>query len=189
MMHHQPSCGSVQRAHTHARIMPPCIAIVPVDDAGWCRTALGVQPNMRAKATPHLHPHGVVGALTNTEWAIATPGHSWRASPRGAAPRSDGGPPRGIVDQGAPRTELKTRPVKVEYGARGKAIEEPVVPVNIACREGLGADGQIKCAQEINPFFEDMVFNSAVLGHIADRDGQPVFVFAFDFKPYCHHWS
>ena len=34
----------------------------------------------------------------------------WRAAPRGAVPRKDGGPARDIVDHGAPRTELATVP-------------------------------------------------------------------------------
>ena len=52
----------------------------------------------------------------------------WRAAPRGAMPRSDGGPPRGIVDEGAPRKPLST----------DSLFSEPVVPLNDACRDSAG---------------------------------------------------
>ena len=92
----------------------------------------------------------------------------WRCAPRGAVPRKDGGAARGIVDQGAPRNELFTRP---EY--------EPVVSLNDACRAG-------RERVELKPHFSDLAHNASVLLHIADTIGEPVFAIAFDFSKYFH---
>ena len=50
----------------------------------------------------------VLGGKGWYSWQKLIPFAPWRAAPRGAVPRADGGPPRGIVDQGAP-----THPVPV----------------------------------------------------------------------------
>ena len=48
----------------------------------------------------------------------------WRAAPRGAVPRKDGGPARGIVDHGAPRTPLETVPEGEEVKSVNAASKE-----------------------------------------------------------------
>ena len=92
----------------------------------------------------------------------------WRCAPRGAVPRKDGGVARGIVDQGAPRVPLFTRPE-----------HEPVQSLNDACRAG-------KTRVEIKPRFADLARNASILRHIADSIDQPVFTIAFDFSKYFH---
>ena len=101
----------------------------------------------------------------------------WRAAPRGAVPRADGGPPRGIVDEGAPRKPLVT----------DSKFSEPVVPLNDACRDNAGypAD-EPKWHPEVKPSFEDLMRSAAVLRHVADKAGLPIFAFAFDFKYFFH---
>jgi hypothetical protein len=83
-------------------------------------------------------------------------------------PRKDGGPARGIVDPGAPRNPLFTRP---EF--------ETVASLNDACR--LGRE-----RVEVKPRFSDLAHNSSVLLHIADTIEEPVFTIAFDFSKYFH---
>lgn len=92
----------------------------------------------------------------------------WRCAPRGAVPRKDGGVARGIVDQGAPRTELFTRP-----------SSEPVESLNEACRKG-------RERHEVKPRFSDLAHNASILLHIADTLNEPVFTIAFDFSKYFH---
>ena len=95
----------------------------------------------------------------------------WRAAPRGAVPRKDGGPPRGIVDEGQPRKELSTE------------RSEPVVPLNEACK--LDSDDFAeyrKWYKEIKPFFADAAVAGSVLRSAADILGQPVYTIAFDFR-------
>ena len=90
----------------------------------------------------------------------------WRCAPRGAVPRKDGGVARSIVDQGAPRNELRTRPEM-----------EPVMSLNEACRLGRERD-------EVKPRFSDLAHNASILLHIAEQLDEPVFTVAFDFSKY-----
>jgi len=103
----------------------------------------------------------------------------WRCAPRGAVARPGGGVPRGIVDNGAPRNALHTWP-------RG----EPVVSVNQASgpmRPPHGTEPSgIKWHQEHKPLFKHACRNGLILWNIARAAGQPLFVFAFDFKYYFH---
>ena len=92
----------------------------------------------------------------------------WRCAPRGAVPRKDGGAARGIVDQGAPRTDVRTRPE-----------QEHVTSLNEACRRG-------RERREVKPRFADLAHNASVLLHIADSIGEPTFTVAFDFSKYFH---
>ena len=92
----------------------------------------------------------------------------WRCAPRGAVPRKDGGVARGIVDQGAPRTALFTRPAF-----------EPVTSLNEACRQG-------RERHEVKPRFGDLARNASILLHIAESIGEPVFTIAFDFGKFFH---
>ena len=73
-----------------------------------------------------------------------------------------------IVDHGAPRTELATVPEG-----------EEVKSVNAASREVLRP-------HQDKPTLGDAAHNGAVLKHIADSSGQPVFSIAFDFEYYCN---
>ena len=103
----------------------------------------------------------------------------WRCAPRGAVARPGGGVPRGIVDNGGPRTELRTWPAG-----------EPVVPTNISAgpmRPAPGTPpGRVKWHREVKPWFADACLNGAILAEGARRSDQPVYTFAFDFKYYFH---
>ena len=118
--------------------------------------------------------HALAGSgqdLVGRGWYAAhdfIPFAPWRVAPRGAVPRKDGGPARGIVDHGAPRTELATVPEG-----------EEVKSVNAVSRE-------VPRPHEDKPTLGDAAHNGAVLKHIADSSGQPVFSIAFDFKYYFH---
>ena len=92
----------------------------------------------------------------------------WRCAPRGAVPRKDGGVARGIVDQGAPRTELFTRPAF-----------EPVTSLNDACRAG-------RERAEVKPRFGDLAKNASILLHAGELIGEPVYTIAFDFAKFFH---
>ena len=110
-----------------------------------------------------------VSELTSLGWWQQhdfVPFAPWRCAPRGAVPRKDGGAARGIVDQGAPRTPLFTRPG-----------HEPVRSLNDACRQG-------RERREVKPRFSDLARNAAILLHVADAIEEPVFTVAFDFSKY-----
>lgn len=123
--------------------------------------------------------HSLVGRSWYSTHQAFIPFIPWRCAPRGVVPRPHGGVPRGIVDNGAPRTELLTWP-------RG----EVVVPTNEAAGPMRPPPGTppdaIKWHQEVKPFFADAGCNGAILADIARRAGLPVFAFAFDFKYYFH---
>ena len=46
-----------------------------------------------------------------------------------------------------------------------------------------------KWYKEVKPRFADLAHNGAVLRHLADASGEPIFVLAFDFKYMFHQWS
>ena len=153
--------------------LPPQIVICPnllslYDDAG----GVGIDA-----VTEEL------GELIDRGWYGATkfiPFAPWRASPRGAVPRPNGGPPRGIGDLGAPRTELLTAPEG-----------EPVVSVNTATgcgrrQQALAGDSEPKWTPEDKPTVADAAQNASILRVPADASGQPVLVVAFDFAKYFH---
>jgi hypothetical protein len=103
----------------------------------------------------------------------------WRCAPRGAVERPGGGVPRGIVDNGGPRRELRTQP-----------SGHPVESVNSAAgpmRPPPGtADVDTKWHLEDKPWFADACTSALILGDIGRRSGQPVFTFSFDFKFFFH---
>ena len=103
----------------------------------------------------------------------------WRCAPRGAVPRPGGGAPRGIVDNGAPRRELRTWP----RGERVVSVNEAAGPMRPP--PGTPAEA-IKWHPEGKPLFRDAGANGLILQHIARKAGLPCFVFAFDFKYYFH---
>ena len=117
-------------------------------------------------------------ALVKRGWNEFTsfiPFAPWRCAPRGAVARKDNGPPRGIIDQGAPRKELFT-----------KYSKEPIAPLNVAAREVLD-DGSEAWSKEVKPFFSDLAVAGAVLGQAAALADDEVFVVAFDFKYFFHN--
>ena len=94
----------------------------------------------------------------------------FRAAPRGSVPRADGGPPRGIVDQGAPRKPFYTR-----FG------KEAVTPLNEAA---VAADW----GREPKPSTREAAHNHSVLLALADLGQQPLFLVALDFKYMFHQF-
>ena len=118
--------------------------------------------------------------------------------------RKDGGPPRGIVDQGGPRKELFTIP---EHG--------PVVPVNVASRAPISkanaieseieacfedaGDGDesyaavetptrelLRWEREEKPSFGDAAVAACILRRLGNAAGKEVYTVAFDFKYFFH---
>ena len=104
----------------------------------------------------------------------------WRCAPRGAVPRPGGGVPRGIVDNGAPRTELLTQP----SGDPVVAVNESAGPMRPPRDPTPGE--RVKWHAEGKPQLSDACGNGAILADIAWRAGLPVYTFAFDFKFFFH---
>ena len=147
--------------HLHAEL-PPQILIMPnllslYDSDG---AAGGV--NAAADAFEELRR---LGWLDRSEFIPFVP---WRCAPRGTVVKKDGGLPRGIVDQGAPRVPLSC-----------SLTDEPVQSLNEASR----AQRQ---RYEYKPLFSDLAVSGCVLRHIADKLGLPVFTIAVDFSKYFH---
>ena len=147
--------------HLHAEL-PPQILIMPnllslYDSDG---AAGGV--DAAADAFEELRQ---LGWLNRSEFIPFIP---WRCAPRGTVVKKDGGLPRGIVDQGAPRVPLTC-----------SLTGEPVQSLNEASREQ-------RQRQEYKPLFSDLAVSGCVLRHIADKLGLPVFTIAVDFSKYYH---
>lgn len=101
------------------------------------------------------------------EWLPCIP---FRCAPRGSTPRSDGGPPRGIVDEGAPRKPMTT-----------KRSKQPVEAMNDAARAaGWG--------REYKPSLSEIVHNHAILLGLCDLGGLDMLLLAVDFKYFFHQW-
>ena len=117
-------------------------------------------------------------ALRERGWYGTTcfiPFAPWRSSPRGAVPRPNGGPPRGVGDMGAPHTDLLD------------SDGTPVVSVNVgtACgrrQQRLAGLTTARWHPEDKPALADAAVGGAILRVPADLSGQSVISIAFDFK-------
>lgn len=116
-------------------------------------------------ATDALHELRQLGWYGVTEFIPFVP---WRCTPRGIVTKKGGGLPRGIVDHGAPRTEISTQ-----------FSNEVVRALNDVAREG-------RPKAEHKPLFSDVAHNAAVLKHAADSIDEPLFFIAFDFAKFFH---
>lgn len=128
----------------------------------------------------------------------------WRASPRGAVPRPQGGPPRGIGDLGAPRPRCgpPTNP-----SAHAQPSDElapglldtagaPVHSVNLSTRCGHRQAAMARRLRldprtdawwpEVKPTLGDVATNGAILQHAANLTGEVVITIAFDFSKFFH---
>ena len=170
-----------------------------------------ILPNLLSLYTD-VGVHAVADELAELEnrcWYSSStfiPFAPWRASPRGAVPRPNGGPPRGIGDLGGPRPKAlpgvdlaAPRPegvITLEPGILTWPEREPVVSVNMATgcgRKQLAAAAALWGVRptptwdpELKPAFEDVCSNGCVLQLLANLMGTVVFTLAFDFKYFFH---
>jgi hypothetical protein len=110
-----------------------------------------------------------------------------RINPRGAVPRKDLGPPRGVAELGHPRRETVT----VDTG-------EPVTSVNVATstEHGIATGDTFWARDEIKPRPGDLVFNILVLramGNLlraaAGGASPAILLILFDYKYFFHAFA
>ena len=93
--------------------------------------------------------------------------------PRGAVAKKLGKAPRIIVDMGAPRKPLFATP----SGARVPALNARAGPMMPP-----------KWPREVKPTAFEAALNSAILMHVAEANGLPVFEIGADFYKYFHQY-
>ena len=118
-------------------------------------------------------------AGTRQKGEVAEPGPTLiltspaRIFPRGAVPRKDGGPPRGVAEQGHPRQEELMRDAQT-----------PVESLNASSGEGNALFPQ----KEIKPRIEDSCTNFCILDALAETLDEPVLALLFDYKYFFHQF-
>jgi hypothetical protein len=101
-----------------------------------------------------------------------------RICPRGSVPRKDGGPPRGVAEQGHPRKEERTRD-------KGRLVDS--LNNSSGDTEGLGGpDREAFPIDEVKPRLADVCFNACILECLAECLGTTVILMLFDYKYFFH---
>jgi len=94
-----------------------------------------------------------------------------RICPRGAVPRKDGGPPRGVAEQEHPRQQELPRDAQT-----------PVNSLNNASGDG----NKLFPQKEIKPRIKDACVNICILDTLAESLGVAVLMLLFDYKYFFH---